>query len=110
MSPKCQTCPIEGECKSYLFLCEKMVIAPIIYRAIFDQVNDIQPAANSLTTRHSPRTTSEPDPWLPLIRACPDHNPACCSNPAPWCTRFSISPTRDQCISCLEGQGMRSVS
>ena len=43
------------------------------------------------------------DPWLMKIRACPDYNPGCCASPAPWCTRYNLSPTREQCIECLGG-------
>jgi hypothetical protein len=49
---------------------------------------------------------SPPDPWLPLIRACDDHNPGCCTSPAPYCTRFAKNVSRDECIDCLTAAGI----
>jgi hypothetical protein len=43
------------------------------------------------------------DPWLKLIRDCPDFQPGCCASPAPFCTRYLLSPTREMCIECLGG-------
>ncbi len=47
------------------------------------------------------------DPWLPLIRACEDHNPGCCASPVPYCSRFTKHVTHDDCVACLEGQGIK---
>src|ERR1700757_1312238 len=100
MNPKCGACPIGGECRSYPFLCEKMAAAPLDYRSILDQVN------GNAIGQDEPQPAAEADPWLPLIRACEDYNPGCCANPAPWCTRFELSPSREQCIECLTGRGI----
>lgn len=49
------------------------------------------------------------DDWTARIRACPDYHPGCCSRPAPHCSRYEISPAREQCIACLSGQDPRLV-
>jgi hypothetical protein len=49
-----------------------------------------------------PAPSPPPDPWNDLILSCPDYNPGCCASPAPFCSRFLVTPTREQCISCLE--------
>jgi hypothetical protein len=66
---------------------------------IHDQLNGLAPSQAAVIQ-------SPPDPWLAVIRACPDHNPGCCASPLPYCSRFHIHPSREQCISCLEGQGI----
>lgn len=43
------------------------------------------------------------DPWRAKILACEYYNPGCCAHPAPFCTRYSINPTREQCVECLGG-------
>lgn len=60
-----------------------------------------------------PEPETEPipeDPDTARIRDCPDYNPACCSNPAPFCTRFLISPTREQCLKCLRDEDWERFS
>lgn len=39
MSPKCPTCPIDGECRSYAHLCRRHAEEPARWRPIVDRVN-----------------------------------------------------------------------
>lgn len=60
---------------------------------------------SSIPARPIPLKTIPPvihdDPWRLKILACEHYQPGCCSHPAPYCTRFLISPSREQCIECL---------
>jgi hypothetical protein len=99
------TCVICGKeaCKTYPLMIERFTAGRDVehWRRIHDRMNGMAP-----TVIVVPQAPSPPDPWLPLIRACDDYQPGCCASPAPFCTRFNVVPSRDQCIACLQGQGV----
>jgi hypothetical protein len=92
-------CPIchLAECKGYPLLWERYAAGRDVehWLRIHDRLNGL------------PVAQSPPDPWLAVIRACPDHNPGCCAHPAAYCTRFARDVTHEHCIACLTERGIR---
>lgn len=74
------------------------------YRELAHAIAEGRQPANAIASPSRP--APEADPWLPLIRACPDHNPGCCSHPAAFCSRFTKDVSREQCIECLKADGI----
>src|SRR5881628_1348323 len=98
----CLICQPPESCKGYPHLWKRLREDPERWRRVHDQVN----LASSPETAPQALAVSQSDPWLPLIRACPDHNPGCCAHPAAFCTRFSGDTTREQCVACLTADGI----
>lgn len=70
-------------------------------------VPGVDPPAPPPAILHAVPPIVKLDPVLLKIHACPDYNPGCCASPMPFCTRYTINPTRDQCVECLEGSPPR---
>lgn len=92
----CSICQPPEQCKGYPHLWKRLAEDPERWRKTHDRVNGIGITDEPL----------RPDPWLPLIRACEDHNPGCCSHPSPFCSRFMKDVSRDDCVLCLKEQGV----
>jgi hypothetical protein len=116
MIPRCETCPQSPDllCHAYELLCQRHRQNPGRWRSVVLRHSAVISGKDEGERRKDellhPSSfilhPSEPDPWLPLIRACEYHNPGCCSHPMPFCSLYLRDVTRDDCVACLTAGGI----
>ena len=94
MTPKCNTCPVVGECDCPAVLCRRHEANPRRWRKVVEQVNGSEPLRPSL---------AEFNTNLAAIKACPHFSrPEGCGCAFGRCGKYDRATTYRECLDCGE--------